>query len=309
MFQIPAVRVSKMNFVGIVIFRVAVVMAGIFFALRVSAEVAAVDDVGTKVSLSSPATRIISLAPNLTEVLFFIGAGEQVVGAVEYSDFPAAARALPLVGSHNRFDVEQILSLKPDLIVAWMSGNSQDGLQALKQLGLPVFVSESATVDDIVSLMERLGELTGNQTQAVDQASRFRASIDKLSEAYSKRRPVRVFYQVWEQPIYTLNGDHVISHLITLCGGRNIFSELIQLAPIVSLESVLARNPEVIVGGGVFGETPPWVTRWQGWSTVSAVQDQHIYAIDSDHIARMGPRLAQGMEALCRIIDKVRNAS
>ncbi|HCK75570.1 MAG TPA: cobalamin-binding protein [Gammaproteobacteria bacterium] len=298
-----------MNFVGIVIFRVAVVMAGIFFALRVSAEVAAVDDVGTKVSLSSPATRIISLAPNLTEVLFFIGAGEQVVGAVEYSDFPAAARALPLVGSHNRFDVEQILSLKPDLIVAWMSGNSQDGLQALKQLGLPVFVSESATVDDIVSLMERLGELTGNQTQAVDQASRFRASIDKLSEAYSKRRPVRVFYQVWEQPIYTLNGDHVISHLITLCGGRNIFSELIQLAPIVSLESVLARNPEVIVGGGVFGETPPWVTRWQGWSTVSAVQDQHIYAIDSDHIARMGPRLAQGMEALCRIIDKVRNAS
>ena len=300
-------RVSTVKFASRLRHQAVPAVLCLFFALRVFAEVAVVDDSGIKVSLTSPATRIISLAPNLTEILFFIGAGEQVVGAVEYSDFPAAARQLPLVGAHNRFDVEQILSLKPDLIVAWLSGNSQDGLQALKQLGLPVFISEPSTVDGIVSLMERLGKLTGNETEAVEQASAFRASIDASRKTYSNRQPVRVFYQVWEQPIYTLNGDHVISHLIDLCGGRNIFSDLKHLAPVVSLESVLARDPEVIVGGGVFGEIPPWAERWQSWPTVKAVQNQHIYAIDSDHIARMGPRLAQGMEALCLVIDKARN--
>ena len=179
--------------------------------------------------------RVVSLAPNITEILFFIGAGEQVVGAVEYSDFPPAARDLPVIGSHNRFDVEQILSLKPDLIVGWLSGNSLEDLQGLKDLGLPVFISEPGTVDDIVSLMERLGALTGHQAQSLSQASAFRASINASRETYSTRRPVSVFYQVWEEPIYTLNGDHVISQLISLCGGRNIFSDLKQLAPVVSL--------------------------------------------------------------------------
>ena len=294
---------------GAVVGTLTAMVVGLLFALRVSADVAVVDDSGTRISLKSSATRIISLAPNLTEILFFIGAGDQIVGAVEYSDFPAAARKLPMIGAHNRFDVERILSLKPDLIVGWLSGNPQDGLQVLKQLGFPVFISEPSTVNDIVSLMERLGTLTGHQSEAVQQASNFRASIDASRETYSKRRPVRVFYQVWEQPIYTLNGDHVISHLIDLCGGRNIFSDLEQLAPVVSLESVLARNPEVIVGGGVFGQTPPWAKRWESWPTVRAVENKHIYAIESDHIARMGPRLSEGIEALCLVIDKARDNS
>ena len=302
-------RTYTVGFAGKQFWRAVFAMFGLFFVLRVSAEVAVVDDAGHKVTLTSPAMRVVSLAPNITEILFFIGSGEQVVGVVEYSDFPPAAKELPVIGAHNRFDVEQILSLKPDLIVGWLSGNSQDDLQGLKQLGLPVFISEPGTVDDIVSLMERLGELTGHEGQSLSQASAFRASIDASSENYSTRRPVSVFYQVWEQPIYTLNGDHVISQLISLCGGRNIFSDLKQLAPVVSLESVLARDPEVIVGGGVFGRTPPWAERWQSWPTVRAVRNRHIYAVDSDHIARMGPRLAEGMEALCVVIDKARHPS
>tara|TARA_B100000073_G_C23518021_1_gene486672 strand:- start:240 stop:713 length:474 start_codon:yes stop_codon:yes gene_type:complete len=157
--------------------------------------------------------------------------------------------------------------------------------------------------------MERLGALTGHQAQSLSQASAFRASFNASRETYSTRRQVSVFYQVWEQPIYTLNGDHVISQLISLCGGRNIFSDLKQLAPVVSLESVLARDPEVIVGGGIFGQTPPWAERWQSWPTVRAVRNRHIYAVDSDHIARMGPRLAEGVEALCLVIDKARHSS
>ena len=298
-----------MGFTGKAFGRTISAVLGLFFVLRVFAEVAVVDDVGQKVALTSPAMRVVSLAPNLTEILFFIGAGEQVVGVVEYSDFPPAARDLPVIGSHNRFDVEQILSLKPDLIVGWRSGNSQEDLDGLKRLGLPVFISEPGTVDDIVSLMERLGELTGRQTHSLSQATAFRASFNASRETYSTRRQVRVFYQVWEQPIYTLNGDHVISQLISLCGGTNIFSDLKQLAPVVSLESVLARDPEVIVGGGVFGQTPPWAERWQSWPTVRAVRNRHIYAVDSDHIARMGPRLAEGVEALCLVIDKARHSS
>lgn len=298
-----------MGFTGKAFGRTISAVLGLFFVLRVFAEVAVIDDVGQEVALTSPAMRVVSLAPNLTEVLFFIGAGEQVVGVVEYSDFPPAARDLPVIGSHNRFDVEQILSLKPDLIVGWRSGNSQEDLDGLKRLGLPVFISEPSTVEGIVSLMERLGELTGHQAQSLSQASAFRASFNASRETYSTRRQVRVFYQVWEQPIYTLNGDHVISQLISLCGGTNIFSDLKQLAPVVSLESVLARDPEVIVGGGVFGQTPPWAERWQSWPTVRAVRNRHIYAVDSDHIARMGPRLAEGVEALCLVIDKARHSS
>ena len=298
-----------MGFTGKAFGRTISAVLGLFFVLRVFAEVAVVDDVGQKVALTSPAMRVVSLAPNITEILFFIGAGEQMVGAVEYSDFPPAARDLPVIGSHNRFDVEQILSLKPDLIVGWLSGNSLEDLEGLKRLGLPVFISEPSTVEGIVSLMERLGVLTGHQAQSLSQASAFRASFNASRETYSTRRQVRVFYQVWEQPIYTLNGDHVISQLISLCGGRNIFSDLKQLAPVVSLESVLARDPEVIVGGGVFGQTPPWAERWQSWPTVSAVRNRHIYAVDSDHIARMGPRLAEGVEALCLVIDKARHSS
>lgn len=298
-----------MGFTGKAFGRTISAVLGLFFVLRVFAEVAVIDDVGQEVALTSPAMRVVSLAPNLTEILFFIGAGEQVVGVVEYSDFPPAARDLPVIGSHNRFDVEQILSLKPDLIVGWRSGNSQEDLDGLKRLGLPVFISEPSTVEGIVSLMERLGELTGHQAQSLSQASAFRASFNASRETYSTRRQVRVFYQVWEQPIYTLNGDHVISQLISLCGGTNIFSDLKQLAPVVSLESVLARDPEVIVGGGVFGQTPPWAERWQSWPTVRAVRNRHIYAVDSDHIARMGPRLAEGVEALCLVIDKARHSS
>lgn len=298
-----------MGFTGKAFGRTISVVLGLFFVLRVFAEVAVIDDVGQEVALTSPAMRVVSLAPNLTEILFFIGAGEQVVGVVEYSDFPPAARDLPVIGSHNRFDVEQILSLKPDLIVGWLSGNSQEDLEGLKRLGLPVFISEPSTVEGIVSLMERLGELTGRQAHSLSQAAAFRASFNASRETYSTRRQVSVFYQVWEQPIYTLNGDHVISQLISLCGGTNIFSDLKQLAPVVSLESVLARDPEVIVGGGVFGQTPPWAERWQSWPTVRAVRNRHIYAVDSDHIARMGPRLAEGVEALCLVIDKARHAS
>ncbi|MAK34336.1 MAG: cobalamin-binding protein [Acidiferrobacter sp.] len=298
-----------MGFTGKAFGRTISAVLGLFFVLRVFAEVAVVDDAGQEVALTSPAMRVVSLAPNITEILFFIGAGEQMVGAVEYSDFPPAARDLPVIGSHSRFDVEQILSLKPDLIVGWLSGNSLEDLEGLKRLGLPVFISEPSTVEGIVSLMERLGALTGHQAQSLSQASAFRASFNASRETYSTRRQVSVFYQVWEQPIYTLNGDHVISQLISLCGGRNIFSDLKQLAPVVSLESVLARDPEVIVGGGIFGQTPPWAERWQSWPTVRAVRNRHIYAVDSDHIARMGPRLAEGVEALCLVIDKARHSS
>ena len=298
-----------MGFTGKAFGRTISAVLGLFFVLRVFAEVAVVDDVGQKVALTSPAIRVVSLAPNITEILFFIGAGEQVVGVVEYSDFPPAARELPVIGAHNRFDVEQILSLKPDLIVGWLSGNSQEDLEELKRLGLPVFISEPSTVEGIVSLMERLGALTGHQAQSLSQASAFRASFNASRETYSTRRQVSVFYQVWEQPIYTLNGDHVISQLISLCGGRNIFSDLKQLAPVVSLESVLARDPEVIVGGGIFGQMPLWAERWQSWPSVRAVRNRHIYAVDSDHIARMGPRLAEGVEALCLVIDKARHSS
>jgi len=268
-----------------------------------------VDDRGDPVSLASPATRVISLAPNLTELLFHIGAGDRVVGVMEYSDFPPAAKTLPRVGAHNHFDIETILALRPDLIVGWDSGNPQSDLIQLDELGLPVFVSEAQDVEGVSSLMRRLGTLTGQQDQANQQADAFAREVARLQALYSGRRRLRVFYQVWDQPIYTLNREHIINDLIDACGGENIFADLERLAPVVSLESVIARDPEVIVGGRDTSATPPWMVRWQRWSGITAVRNAHVYAIDANHIGRMGPRLVDGMEALCGVIDKARRAS
>ena len=266
------------------------------------------DDRGQTVSLDAPAGRVVTLAPHLTEILFHIGSGGLLVGVMDHSDFPAGAQHLPRVGNHSRLDIEAILALKPDLIVGWESGNSPEEIALLETLGLPVFVSEPRSLADIATLMSRLGRLVGKPEFAGQRADDFARGVEELAISYANRSRLRVFYQVWDEPLYTLNREHIISELIADCGGVNIFADTATLSPAVSLESVIARDPEVIVGGSFANTIPGWVERWQDWPSVTAVRLGQVHVINADHIGRMGPRLLEGMRALCHAIDQARSA-
>ena len=212
-------------------FRCCVGLALTVLAMAVCAEPAAparcvTDDAAREVCLAQPAQRIVSLSPGATELLFDAGAGERVVGAVGFSDFPEAAKKIPRVGSYKRLDLERILALKPDLIIAWRSGNPRAQTERLESLGQTLYYSEPRRFDDVASTLQRFATLAGSEAVGGARAQRFRHGIDALAKRYRDAAPVSVFYEVWEEPLMTVNGEHLISQVIDLCGGRNVFADL-----------------------------------------------------------------------------------
>lgn len=270
------------------------------------AEIQLRDDSGQTVSLKAPAKRIVSLAPHLTENLFAAGAGPALVGAVDYSDYPAAAKSLPRVGGYSRLDLEAIVALKPDLVIGWQSGNAPAALERLKTLGIPVFVSQTNRIEDIAPLLEQLGTLSGNSASASKAARSFRQRLASLRQQYSQRPPVRVFYQVWKAPLTTVGEPQIISDAIRLCGGVNVFGQLKQMAPHVSHEAVLAANPEAIIASGMGESRPQWLDDWRQWTMLTAVKRQNLFFIPPDLIQRHTPRLLDGTERLCQQLEQTR---
>ncbi len=256
--------------------------------------------------LPAPAHRIVSLAPNITELLYSAGAGSAVVGTVEYSNYPEAAKSIPRVGGGAGLDIEAIVALQPDLIVAWRTGNPAWQVQRLRQLGFPVFVTEPRRVDDVAGLLERLGKLTGTETVAAKAAGTFRRHEAQLRARFSGRPAVSVFYQILDSSLLTVNGRHFISHVIRLCGGRNIFADLPELTPRVDVESVLAKNPEVILASGYEPLWPEWRDRWRAWRSLAAVKHDNLFLIPADLIDRQTPRVLQGAEQVCAAIERAR---
>jgi iron complex transport system substrate-binding protein len=273
-------------------------------AVAQAAPVAATDDAGHVITLATPARRIVSLAPHVTELLFAAGAGARLVGVSDYSDFPPAAKAIGSVGGAAALDIERIVQLKPDLVVAWGSGNSASQLARLRGLGIAVFDSEPRTFAAIAASLERLATLAGSEAVGHAAANDFRARLHTLSSTYQQRAPVRVFYQIWREPLMTLNGSSMVSAAIRLCGGSNIFAQLPQLAPVVGTEAVLEANPEVIVTGG--DDELAALAGWRRFASLLAVQRNNLFVINADWLARSGPRLLEGTELLCRQLDSAR---
>ncbi|RLJ68330.1 cobalamin-binding protein [Sulfurisoma sediminicola] len=268
-------------------------------------EVAATDDAGKLVRLARPAARIVSLSPHVTELLYAAGAGERVVAAVEYSDHPEAAKKLPRIGSYAALDLERIATLKPDLAVAWGSGNPPAQVAQLARLGIPVFVSEPKKLEDIPATLRRLGRLTASA--AAETAARdFERRHAALSEKYAGRRSVGVFYEIWNQPLMTVGGEHVISAAITLCGGRNVFARLTQPAEAVELEAVLRADPEAIVSGGMETVRREWLEQWRRWPQLTAVKRGNLFVVPPDLLQRHTPRLLEGAERLCEALETAR---
>lgn len=284
----------------------ALLIAITVFAQAISAAVTVRDDYDHAITLAAPARRIVSLAPHLTEIAYVAGAGPALVGAAEFSDFPPAARALPRVGGSENINVEAILVLRPDLVLAWPSASNLRALDRLAALGLPVFRSEPRTLEGIARTIERLGQLAASAPVADRAAADFRARVTRLGERYGARSKVRVFYEIWDRPLLTVNGEHVISRVIDLCGGENVFSGLPQLVPPVDHEAVLRADPEVIIAGGSAAEQPQWLNAWRGFRGLSAVEHGHLYTIAPDLLQRQTPRLLDGAERLCAMLETVR---
>ncbi len=272
----------------------------------VRAEIAVTDDAGNRVVLRRPAQRIVSLAPHLTELLFAAGAGDRVIATVEYSNFPAAAKSLPRIGSHAAFDLERIAALKPDLIVAWGSGNSPGQVKQVARLGMPVFVSEPRRLEDIAPSLERLGALAGTADTARAAALAFEARRATLAARHAGKRTVSVFYEIWNQPLMTVGGDHIISAVLALCGGRNSFVALTQPAATIGREAVLRADPEVIVASGMGEERPEWLDAWRQWPQLAAVQRNNLFFVPPDLLQRHTPRILDGAERLCAALDTAR---
>jgi iron complex transport system substrate-binding protein len=271
-----------------------------------AAPVAVVDDAGRRVVLAAPARRIVSTAPHVTELLFAAGGGARIVGAMNYSDYPPAARTIPLVGDNSQIDIERVLALKPDLLVVWQSGNTARQLEQLRQLGIPMFYSEPARMEQVADSLLRFGQLLGTETQAGAAADAFRNAIAALGARYARRAPVKVFYQVWDKPLYTLNGQQVASDAIRLCGGENIFAALAVKAPSVGIEAVLQANPEAIVGNLPHDPSDTGLAMWAPYKTLLAVRNGNLITLDGELLTRPGPRLVQGAAILCEKLELAR---
>ena len=274
-----------------------------------SAAVSVLDDEGTLVELPKVAMRVISLAPSLTELLFAAGAGSNIVGVVEYSDFPEAARAIPVVGRHDLLDMERILQLNPDLIVAWQSGNPRASVARLRELGFAVYIAEPKRLDSIPSHLERLATLTGTETVGDLAAREFRDHLTLLADTYKNKSPVSVFYQVWDLPLISAGGNELINDIIELCGGRNIFADITLVAPKVSIEAVLARNPEAIIASGMDIERPEWLDDWKNWPTVTAVHNDNLFFVPPELLQRHTPRALLGASMMCNQIAQAREVT
>jgi iron complex transport system substrate-binding protein len=265
-----------------------------------------IDDEGNLVSLSQTADRIISLAPSLTEIIFAAGAGDKVVGVVEYSDYPPPAREITIVGRHDLLDLEAILLLQPDLIVSWKTGNPAASINRLKEFGIPVYVAEPKQLNSIPIHIEKLGILAGTMNRASEVITRFNDTLQKLETDFGNQSRVSVFYQVWDTPLITAGGNELINDIVNLCGGMNIFADLSMMAPKIDKESVLARNPQIIIASGMDIARPEWLDSWLEWPTLDAVANGHLYFIPPDLLQRHTPRALQGAQLMCEQINRAR---
>jgi iron complex transport system substrate-binding protein len=271
-----------------------------------AASVSAIDSDGRRITLPAPAARIVSLAPHATELLFAAGAGDKVVAVSEYSDYPDAALRLPRVASSGNIDLERVLALRPDLAIAWRLEATAKALDRLQSLGIPVFYSEPHRLEEIPQAIETLATLTGTEAQARVEAVRLRTEIARIRAAYQGAAPISIFYQISSTPLMTLSGRHFVSDALGLCGASNIFADAPIIAPVVSVEAVLAANPAAIIAGRPDPVDTSWHGYWTRFPQMRAVRDGNLFTMPSSDMHRHGPRAIPAAARLCTLVDEAR---
>jgi iron complex transport system substrate-binding protein len=274
-------------------------------AAEAAQPIAITDDRGKTVVLARSAQRIVTAAPHLTELVFAAGAGARVAGVASFSDFPPQASKLPQIGDAARVDLERVVALGPDLILAWRSGNQAGDIERLEHLGFPVFVTEPARLTDIPRLLRLIGALAAAEPSAERAAAAFERDLEGMRTRFGMAARVRVFYEVWHRPLITVSGAHMISDVIALCGGENVFASAPILVPTVSLEAVIAARPGVILGGRRPGGTEEFAREWRA-SAVGPLREVPVFYVDPDLIQRQTPRIVEGARAVCNALEDVR---
>lgn len=270
------------------------------------AQITVTDYLGRTITLKKPAQRIVALAPHIVENIYSAGAGHLLVGAVDYCDFPLEAKKIPRVGAISAYSLEAIVALKPDLVVVWNSGHGGKALPKLLDLGLAVYASDPKTLEDIARSIRDYGMLTGNSAHAEKTAAEFIARHNALKKQYSHQKTLSVFYQVWNQPLQTLNDQHIISDLIRLCGGTNVFGDAPTIAPLIGIEAVLTRNPDVIIASGMGEARPEWLDDWRKYPSLKAVKKEDLYFVPPDIIQRHTVRMLEGAQKVCEALQQAR---
>jgi iron complex transport system substrate-binding protein len=276
-----------------------------FTSSALAQTVSVTDDRGRTVTLSRPAQRIVTLAPHLTELVFAAGAGRQLAGVARFSDFPPAARNIPQIGDSARMEFERIVALKPDLVLAWKSGNAPADVERLESLGYPAFVSEPARLGDVPRVLRSIGALAGTLPEATRAAAEFEKEVRALRERFAQAPKVRVFYMIWRKPLMTVNGAHLISDAIALCGGENVFAGIRQLTPPVTLEAVIAAKPQAVLGGSDPAGGDTFAAEWRAFAP-APLRELPVFYINPDVIQRPTQRIVDGARAICSALEQVR---
>jgi iron complex transport system substrate-binding protein len=275
---------------------------------------AVTDDFGRTVRVRAPPLRIVSLAPGATEMLFAAGAGDEVIATVEYSDEPAAARAVPRIGDAATIDMERLVALEPDVVIAWPAGGNPAQRAKIAALGIPLYQQQVVRLAELPAALRRLGLLAGTQVAAEAAAQGLERRLAALGRAYGAgaggagRHPT-VLLQVWNRPVYTIGGRHLMSDALALCGARNVFADLSEPAPLVDTEAIIARNPDIIVAASPPGESAAWVADWQRFGSLAAVRSGRVVGFEDQGLSRLGPSVIDATEHLCRTLARLSRGS
>jgi iron complex transport system substrate-binding protein len=264
------------------------------------------DDAGRRVAIAAPAQRIVTLAPHLAELAFAAGAGGAVVGVSSYTDWPEAARGIPEVASNGQVDIERLVGAQPDLVLAWTSGVPVREAARIERLGIRVVSVEIRRLEDVALWLRRIGALAGTAATAEAAAAAYERELAALAARHRGRAAVDVFYQVWDRPLTTLSGAHLVSRILDLCGGRNVFADAPALAPAVSAEAVIAARPEVVLAAAPAAQAERWLRAWRPGEPLAAAGARRIERVDPSLANRMGPRVLEGVREICAAIDRAR---
>jgi iron complex transport system substrate-binding protein len=285
------------------------VLAALFVVLPLASFARAVrDDAGDLVQVPDAPCRIVSLAPGTTAMLYAAGAGHCLVGTIAHSSEPAEAAAVKVVGDAETLDFEQLLALRPTVVVVAVDVVQRVRIDRLRALGLPVYQVHVTTLAGMPESLRRLGELTGTAETAGRAAAALDADLAGLAARYRARPALRVLYQIWDKPIYTIGGRHVISDALALCGATNVFGELTTAAPAVTREAAVLRNPDLIVVSAPPGYGDEWLAEWRKYPALKAVRAGHLVKYTDERIDRMGPSVIAATANLCEVIDRARAA-
>jgi iron complex transport system substrate-binding protein len=276
------------------------------FSAPAPAAITVTDDAGRTLTLAQTPQKIVSLAPGGTEMLFAAGAGDRVIATVEFSDEPPAARKIPRIGDATSIDVERLVALRPDVVIVWEGGGNVANVRKLEDLGMPLYRQKAETLAAMPASLRRLGALTGTRETAERGAADIEARMARLTQRFERGERLTVLLEVWNRPIYTVGGKHLMSDSLRLCGARNVFDDLNDLGPAVDVEAIIARDPQMIVAVAPPGAAREWLADWRRFGTMRAVRENRLVPFEDSRLSRLGPSAVAGTEALCEAIDTAR---